>query len=609
MTSFVKKYLIARAILSKTMRKIFFISIPVIILLGLGFTFGRKQLRELKKEITQAWIRQSSNHRLSSEVKFQKFPLGDAARGKFTSLLIGPDKKLYAGRMDGQIHCFKVYPDGTLGLNKIYKPFNSDKLLIGLEFQPNIEGDTLLLWATYSDYPKIYNGPAWNGRLARLTLDAQSDKVLENQLVFTNLPRSGKDHLTNSLAFGPDGALYFNQGSNTAMGRAEYEKVWGFREESLLSATILRVDLAKLPSDLPLDVKTQDAGGNYDPFHPDAPLTIYVTGLRNAYDLVWHSNGELYVPINGSMGGKNLPTSNPEDERYIAPFGKYAEYDGPKNIPAIDNYAYSMPDFMYRIEKGRYYGHPNPIRAEYVLNRGDEDVNHSSYRGIKPGPNYHQPIHDFGLHASPNGIVEYKNDAFGGKLQGMMLVTRYNMYHDLFLMEPSPDGKGIKRTFDGEHLGLSEFHEPLDVTMNPDNGIIYVSELGGKGQIVLVIPRDGRPLPNAMAARTPKENVFQDAEVSLEAKPSLDDPLLSGEVLFEENCVNCHGEQGEGGTGPSLQDDEWIYGGSVNNIAQTLRNGARNGMPSWKDRLNDKQISSLARYVHQLRHKKKISMN
>ncbi len=34
----------------------------------------------------------------------------------------------------------------------------------------------------------------------------------------TELPRSIRDHITNSLAFGPDGAIYFLQGSNSAMG-------------------------------------------------------------------------------------------------------------------------------------------------------------------------------------------------------------------------------------------------------------------------------------------------------------------------------------------------------------------------------------------------------
>ena len=34
----------------------------------------------------------------------------------------------------------------------------------------------------------------------------------------THLPRSAGDHLTNSLRFGPDGALYLLQGGMSAMG-------------------------------------------------------------------------------------------------------------------------------------------------------------------------------------------------------------------------------------------------------------------------------------------------------------------------------------------------------------------------------------------------------
>ena len=39
----------------------------------------------------------------------------------------------------------------------------------------------------------------------------------------------------------------------------------------------------------------------------DAPLEIYATGIRNAYDLIWHSNGSIYVPTNGTAGGANSP--------------------------------------------------------------------------------------------------------------------------------------------------------------------------------------------------------------------------------------------------------------------------------------------------------------
>ena len=52
----------------------------------------------------------------------------------------------------------------------------------------------------------------------------------------------------------------------------------------------------------------EDQDGNvietfYDPFAEDAVVKIFATGVRNAYDLVWHSNGQLYVPTNGSAAG------------------------------------------------------------------------------------------------------------------------------------------------------------------------------------------------------------------------------------------------------------------------------------------------------------------
>src|SRR5204862_174932 len=57
----------------------------------------------------------------------------------------------------------------------------------------------------------------------------------------------------------------------------------------------------------PLNVKTKDGGGSYDPFAAGVALTIFAQGVRNAYDLVWHSNGNLYAPTNGSAAGGNTP--------------------------------------------------------------------------------------------------------------------------------------------------------------------------------------------------------------------------------------------------------------------------------------------------------------
>ncbi len=121
-----------------------------------------------------------------------------------------------------------------------------------------------------------------------------------------NLPRSSGDHLSNSLAFGPDGALYMPQGSMSAMGAAD--PTWGGRAEHLLTGALLR-DRPEQDQAPPLDVKTADAGGSYNPYAPMRRVTIYATGIRNAYDLVFHSNGQLYVPTNGSAAGGNTPAT------------------------------------------------------------------------------------------------------------------------------------------------------------------------------------------------------------------------------------------------------------------------------------------------------------
>ena len=51
-----------------------------------------------------------------------------------------------------------------------------------------------------------------------------------------------------------------------------------------------------------------------------------------------------------------------------------------------------------------------------------------------------------------------------------------------------------------------------------------------------------------------------------------------GRPAFAENCAPCHGAGGGGAKGyPNLNDDEWIWGGKLDEIAQTIRHGIRSG--------------------------------
>ena len=65
------------------------------------------------------------------------------------------------------------------------------------------------------------------------------------------------------------------------------------------------------------------------------------------------------------------------------------------------------------------------------------------------------------------------------------------------------------------------------------------------------------------------------------------------------NCNGCHANGG-GDSGPPLMDDRWIYGSSIENIVQTIREGRPNGMPSFRGKVPDDQIWELAAYVRSM---------
>jgi len=54
--------------------------------------------------------------------------------------------------------------------------------------------------------------------------------------------------------------------------------------------------------------------------------------------------------------------------------------------------------------------------------------------------------------------------------------------------------------------------------------------------------------------------------------------LAGGRSAFAVNCSQCHGSGAQGAKGyPNLNDDEWLWGGSLDAIAHTIRHGIRNG--------------------------------
>lgn len=403
-------------------------------------------------------------------ILFEKVPLPVTAGTGFTCVQIGPDHRLYASADDGRIFRFPIRSDGTLELPQIITSLqdanHGPRLLTGFCFDPTSTSDAPVLWTAHSFFG-FADVPDWEGKITRL-----SGRDLERvQDVVIHLPRSQKDHATFQPVFGPDGAIYFAQGSNTALGSPD--KLWGDREEHLLSASILRLDASKVTPGNPIDVKTED-GGTYDPSAAGAPLTIYATGVRVAYDLCWASDGKLYAPANGACVGGNTPAG---------PGG---------SPPALQNVMLDEHDWLFKVDKGSYYGHPNPRQQHYVLNGANPTNRPDLFEmpfypvGTQPDSQWQPAVYDFGLHVSPNGVIEYRGNACRGKLDRKLLVCRYNVGSDVMCITLGANGEVVSAA--GSIPGLSDFVNPLDLTEDPSTGFLYICEYGAQ-RITLARPQ------------------------------------------------------------------------------------------------------------------------
>ncbi|AYG64287.1 cytochrome-c oxidase, cbb3-type subunit III [Rhizobium jaguaris] len=83
--------------------------------------------------------------------------------------------------------------------------------------------------------------------------------------------------------------------------------------------------------------------------------------------------------------------------------------------------------------------------------------------------------------------------------------------------------------------------------------------------------------------------------------------IAGGASAFKVNCAPCHGSGATGGPGfPNLNDDDWLWGGNLSAIQQTIAHGIRfeadpethvSEMPAFGDVLERTQIRQVAAYV------------
>ena len=74
-----------------------------------------------------------------------------------------------------------------------------------------------------------------------------------------------------------------------------------------------------------------------------------------------------------------------------------------------------------------------------------------------------------------------------------------------------------------------------------------------------------------------------------------------GRRLFGNNCAMCHGSDGRGATGfPNLADNDWLYGGSFDQVLVSINKGRVGTMPPWGPVLGEDGVTEVVAYVQQL---------
>lgn len=320
------------------------------------------------------------------------------------------------------------------------------------------------------------------------------------------------NHQVNGIAVSPDNHyVYINSGSRTDHGEIQdnNNRFPGVREVPLTSA-IFRLPTSGQDLVLPTDEAALLATGYF-----------YADGVRNAYDLAFAANGDLF-------GTENAPDRDMSEElnwlreghHYGFPWRMGLE-DNPQRAPDYDPAKDPLlPKQFTAVREGYYYNDPTfpPPPAHFtdpVLNLGpDADSYRDPHSGeIKDASEEGMPMGTFTAHRSPLGLVFDVGDHLGGKYTGDAFVVSWT--------EGDPNGDSKAGPFkdasqDLLHLELSKkddnyqahvtriadkFANPIDAVLVANR--LYVLEYGGgRGVWELTFPENNTAVEEELVKPT-----------------------------------------------------------------------------------------------------------
>lgn len=343
-------------------------------------------------------------------------------------------------------------------------------------------------------------GELRGGRILRIDPEDDSRTVL-----LEGLPSVG-DHHTNGLAVGPDGAIYFGQGTATnaaVVGLDNAEFGWLERHPNFHDVPCRDVTLAgrnfetKNPltsgsggavtgAFVPFGTSTQEGqviegevpcNGAVMRIRPEGGRPELVAwGFRNPFGLAFAPDGQLYVTDNG--------------------------YDDRGSRPV-----WGAGDLLWAVEPDTWYGWPDfvggvPIRNFTSPGKRVPTPLLAEYPQEPP-----HPAAVFGVHSSSNGLdfsrsaaFGYAGDAFVAQFGDMAVDVGKVLTPVGFQVVRVDPQTGVVRGFaantgktvgPASKIGGGGFERPVSVRFSPDGGALYVVDFG----VMTVSGHGPRPHP------------------------------------------------------------------------------------------------------------------
>lgn len=142
-------------------------------------------------------------------------------------------------------------------------------------------------------------------------------------------------------------------------------------------------------------------------------------------------------------------------------------------------------------------------------------------------------------------------------------------------------------------VGYAFLYPMWPVGQEPTKGVLGWTQIKEYQKGLEQVQERRAQFENQIAGMTPEQIL---------ADPGLTEyTLASAKVLFGDHCAACHGSGGQGNPGyPVLADDDWLYGGKLAKLIESITNGRKGAMTAHASILSEAEVDTLANWVVQM---------